>query len=117
LSLLPAQLSATTVVLRNTRGELVAVNLRTGRRRPVAPSAHGWCNGQITYKLNVAYPPGSGAGTTHYVGQLALFPCTAAGKRVTAPDRVPAFIGAVGARGGSLIAWTDIRGVFAAPAR
>jgi PQQ-like domain len=117
LSLLPAQLSANTVVLRNTRGELVAVNLRTGRRRRVASSAHGWCNGQITYELKVAYPPGSGAGSTHYVGQLALFPCTAAGKRVATPDRVPSFIGAAGARAGSLIAWTDMRGVFAAPAR
>jgi hypothetical protein len=50
-------------------------------------------------------------------GQPALLPCsTATERRVGTPAAVPAFLGAIGAPAGGLVAWTDRGGPFARPA-
>jgi hypothetical protein len=53
---------------------------------------------------------------TTYYGQNALFPCDARQRRAGRPARIPAFVGAIGARAGELAIWTDTTGVVAAPA-
>ena len=50
---------------------------------------------------------------THYVGQFALYPCTARGRRRATPSRVPSFVAAIGARAGGVVAWSDTNAVIA----
>jgi hypothetical protein len=113
--LTPALASAHSVIIRDARGRLVALNLASGSRRPVSSPARGWCRTQITYRQSIGYEVPEG--TVHrYFGQRALSPCDGRSfRRMAAPPRAPAFIGGIGARSGDLIARTDLTGVVAAP--
>ena len=87
-----------------------------GTSRPVTTGTIGWCRRSMNYRENVGYVIDDEV-ITDYTGQPSLFPCSAAtGKRVPAPAQVPAFLGAIGARFGNLIVWSDTTAVNAAPA-
>lgn len=112
---LPAQLGTTRIALR-TSGRVVSLDLRTGKRRTIKPSAHGWCRQFILYKL--AETSGTPGGPlVDYVGQAALEPCDTAGRARPRLRRVPAFLGGLAARVDDLVIWADRRGLHGAPAQ
>jgi hypothetical protein len=111
---LPARLSRTSIALVS-RNQAVALDVATGAHHAIATSTRAWCRHIVLYKQSAAYHAGNGHALTTYVGQYALSPCTAAGRRLAAPPRVPAFVGAIGARAGGLVAWSDTGAVFARP--
>jgi hypothetical protein len=116
--LIPAQVGPNTVVLRDGRRRPVALDLARGSRRAVTATAQGWCRKPTQYRQAIAYETGNGPPVHDYVGQFALFPCTASTQhRVPLAGRVQAFVGAIGARTASLIAWSDTTGVIARPVR
>jgi hypothetical protein len=104
---LPPQLGATTVVLHGKKG-LTAIDLAGGTWHAVAPTVPGWCSEPMLYKLRF------GGRSSLYVGQFALFACSANGKRLARPSRAPGFIGAIAARTDALIVWSSRNGVSAA---
>jgi outer membrane protein assembly factor BamB len=110
---LPPQTGLTTIVLRDSSGRLVTLDLATGSRKPTTAQAPAWCRSQTFYKERVPSSPRANLSATVYVGQPSLYPCTSAGARAAAPTRVPAFIGAIGARMDGLLAWSDRAGVVA----
>lgn len=115
--LTPALVSAHTVVIRDARRRMVALDLASGARRPVSSTVRGWCRPLITYQQSLGYEVPEG--TIHrYFGQRALVPCNSRSQRgVPAPSRAPAFVGDIGARGAGLVAWTEVSGVVATPVK
>jgi hypothetical protein len=113
-AVLPPQVGSNRVLLRDARGRTVAVNLADGSRARVRGKASGWCKRPIFYKQSVRYQ-GSTGPIEQYVGQFAIFPCDAAGRRIAQPKRVAAFVGALGARLNGLVAWTETKKIVAAP--
>ena len=105
----PPLVGVRTVVLRRN-GTLVAVDLLNGSTRKLT-SGLAWCRTAIVYSLKDA----AGTGKEPYIGQYSLTPCSAAGGRVAAPPRAPAFVGAFGAKSADIVAWSDKTGVFARP--
>jgi outer membrane protein assembly factor BamB len=75
-------------------GEMVALNLVTGKHEPVSPTAAGWCASSVQYKTQVPYPkPGGG---TLYEREAAsgYEPCDASGDTTASfPAKVPSFAG------------------------
>src|SRR5262249_44182884 len=80
---LPPRMNSTTTVLPRGR-RLVALDLRSGRQRPVAASAAAWCRKPVLYKQR-------GSRLTTYIGQFSLYPCTAKGRRRTTSAAPPSF--------------------------
>jgi outer membrane protein assembly factor BamB len=110
----PPRIGPETIALRSLSGALVALNLRTGASRRVNPATPAWCSHIIEYRLAAGYRSGT-AGITHqYIGQNAIEPCTAAGRRGAPATPVSRFVGASIDR---LVVWSDRRGVFASPGR
>ena len=107
---------ADTLFIHDARGRLVALDLTNGSAKPIAIRAAGWCRSPILYKQNRPYPAANGQKLSQYIGQFAIFPCTANQVRLPTPTRVPNFISAIGAHGDGLICWTDTKAVFAVPA-
>jgi hypothetical protein len=89
------------------------VDLLTGATERLAANAKAWCERVITYKLSDStyYHGGSGG----YVGQLAVFPCTASGASSPIPVTIPSFVRQTGASADGVTAWTEARGVYAEP--
>jgi hypothetical protein len=112
---LPPQVGASAIALR-TGGHLVALDLASGRRRRLSPSARAWCAKITQYKEHSPYGSAAGPPTASYLGQYALFPCRPDSRRLPPPRRAPAFLGDMGARAAGLVAWSDTSGVFAVPA-
>lgn len=110
--LLPPRIDANTIVLpRGNR--LVALDLLRGRTRAVAASAAAWCRAPVLYKQREGYQGANGSRLTTYIGQFALYPCTAKGRRRTTRAAPPRFVSAIGVRAENVIAWTDTAGVAA----
>ncbi len=111
----PPRIDDTTIVLTKPGEGLVALDLSTGKSRPIAASASAWCERPITYRLAKSdYYRGK---IGMYIGQSALFPCSAGGPRVNGLAAVPAFVAKVGAHAGGMTAWTDSTAVHAVPSR
>jgi PQQ-like domain len=116
--LIPAQVGPNTIVLRDRRGRPVALDLAKGSSRAVPGTAQGWCSKPIQYRQAIGYETGDSPLVHDYVGQFALFRCTASTQhRVPVPSRVQAFLAAIGTRSAGLIAWSDTSGVIARPVR
>jgi hypothetical protein len=113
----PPQTGANTIVLRNSGGRLLALDLATGRRAPTGPGTPAWCRSQTTYRESVPFKSTSvpEASLHTYVGQPSLYPCSASGARASVPKRIPTFVSAIGARIDGLVAWSDSRVVYAVP--
>jgi outer membrane protein assembly factor BamB len=108
----PPQITSTVMVLK-AGSRLVALDLRSGRTRRLAPAAHAWCQHIITYRLaHTSYYGGRGG---MYTGQEGLFPCTVSGKRIAPPRKIPGFVRRLGATTGGMTAWTDTHAVHAGP--
>jgi hypothetical protein len=90
------------IVVRDARRRLVALDLGDGSTVPMSAAAGAWCRKKIVY-------------ANRYAGQDAAFPCTAANRKRSEPRSVPAFIAEIGARVGGLAVWTDTKGLRAAP--
>jgi putative pyrroloquinoline-quinone binding quinoprotein len=114
-TLLPPQLGAATIALADAAGQLRAVDLADGSRRALRPSAPAWCRKVVLYEQKVPYTTANASITT-YVGQYALFPCRADGRRRPTPRGIPPYVGAIGASTAGRIAWSDTTAVNAAPA-
>jgi outer membrane protein assembly factor BamB len=112
---LPPQLAASTIAVR-TGGRFAALDLASGRRRPLGRSARAWCWKFTHYKEHAAYQPATGPPSTLYLGQYAVFPCRLDFRRLPTPRRAPAFLGQVGARAAGLVSWSDTGGIVAVPA-
>jgi PQQ-like domain len=113
--LIPAQTGAHTVILAGADGRLMALDLAGGARRVVPATARGWCRKATVYRQRQGYVIDPGTAQT-YVGQYALAWCSARSQHPLAPPpQVPAFVGDIGAQNGGLIAWSDTKGVIAAP--
>ena len=111
----PTRLDADTIAIRDAGGKLVALDLRSGSRRPLQPDAHGWCRAEILYRQSYRYP-GTPVGTPSlYAGQPSLFPCTARQRRLPTPRRAARFVGEIGAAAHGLVAWADKTAVHAVP--
>jgi hypothetical protein len=115
-SLHTAQTGPERIVLRDRRGGYLELDLRTGARHRVAPTARGWCRGAIFYRQAVPYLAAGGRKITQYVGQGSLFPCLATGKRLPTPARASTLVRDIGATTRGVAAWSDTTGVIAAPA-
>jgi hypothetical protein len=115
--LLPPRLDTKSIALPNGRRGTVALDLLHGNHHAIAPSTAAWCRIPILYKQRSAYPAGNGAKLTTYIGQFALYPCSAQGRRRKTPTVVPSFVTAIGAHSNGLIAWTDTKGVVAVAER
>jgi hypothetical protein len=102
-------------VLREPGGTLVTVDLATGSRHDVTPAAPAWCRSLLQYRATAPYQAEPGESTTRYIGQYALYPCTAAGTQTPAPARIPSFVSQIGAQSGGLVAWSEKDAVVAAP--
>jgi PQQ-like domain len=109
------QIALNTVVLRDARRRLRALDLATGARRAIPATTAAWCRSPITYRQTVGFDTADG--TIHdYSGQSALFACTGAiQRRLATPAAVPAFVSAIGERAAGLTAWADRGGLFARP--
>ena len=116
-ALLPPRIDTNSIVLPSIRRRLIALDLLNGRRRPIAPSTAAWCRAPILYKQRTPYRTANGVNVTEYVGQFALYPCSAKGRRRKTRAAVPSFVPAIGARSSGFIAWTDTKAVVAVPAR
>jgi hypothetical protein len=103
-----------TVVLENGAGRLVALNLGSGARHPIAASAPGWCRKPIIYTQRVPTETG-GLVATKYIGHGTMSPCTANLRSRRVPAHVPAVVAAVGTRAGGLAIWSTAGGIWAAP--
>ena len=111
----PTRLDADTIAIRDAGGKLVALDLRSGSRRPLQPDAHGWCRAEVLYRQSYRYP-GTPVGTPSlYAGQPSLFPCTARQRRLPTPRRAARFVGEIGAAAHGLVAWADKTAVHAVP--
>lgn len=109
---LPPRTGTTSIVLPK-KHRLVELDLMHGRERPIQAARAAWCSAPILYKQHAS--GGSGTRMTTYIGQLALFPCRADGRRHRSAGRLPSFVAAIGARSGGIVAWTDTRGIVAQP--
>ena len=113
---LPPRIDANTIVL--PRGKrLIALDLLHGRKRPIAASVAAWCRAPVLYKQREGYQGANGSRLTTYVGQSALYPCTASGRRRAARAAPPGFVSAIGVHAGDVVAWTDRSGLVAVNAR
>jgi outer membrane protein assembly factor BamB len=111
----PPQTGAQTIVLRGASGRLVELDLASGARRPVPAGAPAWCRKVVTYHQDAGYDLGDRV-THTYIGQYGLRPCAAGSQRPLAvPAAVPSFVAGIGATNAGLVAWSDTKGVFAAP--
>jgi hypothetical protein len=70
----------------------------------------------VLYKQREGYQA-NGSRLTTYIGQFALYPCTAKGRRRTTHAAPPGFVSAIGVHSANVIAWTDTNGVVAVQAR
>jgi len=110
--LLPPRIGADSIVLpRGNR--LIALDLLHGSTRPIAPAAGAWCRAPVLYRQRTAYSGANGARLTEYIGQFALFPCTARGGGRATRAAPPSFLSTITARSGGVVAWTDKHGVVA----
>lgn len=110
-----AQTATSTVVVRDERGRLTALDLRSGASRHVAGSMPAWCRKSLRYTDLPGWTAPGGKRVTSYVGQDALTPCTADGKPRSAPVTVPRFVADFGAAAGGSAFWSGVKGVGAAP--
>lgn len=111
----PPQTGAQTIVVPAGAG-LVELNLRTGATRGVKAGAPAWCRALTSYREPSPYRTSNGFSLVTYYGQPSITPCTAQGAAVPIPRRAPAFVGAIGAQTGGVIAWSGRQGVVARPA-
>jgi PQQ-like domain len=112
---LPPLVASSTIAVR-ARGRFAALDLASGRRRRLDPSARAWCTTITRYKEHTAYQPAVGPPSATYVGQYALFPCRPDFRRLPAPRRAPAFLADLVAHAAGLVAWSDTGGIVAVPA-
>lgn len=115
--LLPPRIDTNEIVLLRNRRRPIALDLLNGRQRPIAPSTAAWCRAPILYEQRTPYRTANGAKLTKYVGQFALYPCSAKGRRRKTGPAVPSFVPTIGAHSGGVIAWTDTKAVRAVAAR
>ena len=113
--LLPPRIDTNSIALPINRRRLIALDLLHGRQRPIAPWTAAWCRAPILYTQRTPYRSANGLRLTQYVGQFALYPCNAKGRRRNR-GTVPSFVPAIGARSSDFIAWTDTKAVVAVPA-
>ena len=110
-----AQTGRERIVLRDRTGRYMDLDLRTGARHRVAPTARGWCRGAMIDRQTVPYAT-AGQRITTYIGQGSLFPCAANGTRLPIPARASALVADIGATTHGVVAWSDTSGVIAVPA-
>jgi outer membrane protein assembly factor BamB len=113
LSQTPPLLGPYVVALPSPGGGMVALNLATGARSPVAAGAVAWCQSTVGYKTQVGWRTLTTSALQYVrVGQQAIKPCRASGAPVAVPKTVPAFVGAVV---DGLAVWSGPHDVTAAP--
>ena len=107
----PPQTGAESIAIAGPGGGLTGLDLATGARTALSPTAVAWCQAETTYtlKASVAAP---GAKPERHQGEDATFPCNPLGKRVPAPKLIPAFVGP--SRNG-LTAWSEANRVVGTP--
>jgi outer membrane protein assembly factor BamB len=110
---MPPLIGPEIVALPKSGDQMVALNLATGKHRPVSSAAVGWCPSSVTYKTQVGYPNGSGGTAYQRFGASGFEPCTASGDTASQPSSVPSFAGVVV---GGLTVTSDSSEVAAAPA-
>jgi hypothetical protein len=104
----------TSIILKHG-SRRIALDLRNGKTRRVRAGTRAWCQRPILYQLaHAAYYHG---GRGLYVGQDALYPCTATGRRLALPAKIPSLLGRIGATTEGITAWTDTQTVHAEPNR
>jgi hypothetical protein len=110
------QTAPATIVLRDAQRRLRALDLASGARTAIAPTAPAWCTRPIEYRQTAGFDTDDE--TIHdFVGDDAFIPCAAGTRRRRpTPSAVPAMVRAVGTTAAGLIAWTDTTGLFARPA-
>jgi hypothetical protein len=100
------------VALPKSGDRMVALNLATGKHRPVSSSAVGWCPSSVVYKTQVGYPSDVGGTTYQRLGASGFEPYTASGDTASQPSSVPSFAGVVV---GGLTVTSDSSEVAATP--
>jgi outer membrane protein assembly factor BamB len=81
---LPPRIDSTTIAISDRRGQLFALDLRTGATRLIRATLRAWCGKTILYHLaHTGYYGGQGG---LYVGQGGISPCTASGGRGAEPS-------------------------------
>jgi outer membrane protein assembly factor BamB len=109
----PARIDSNTIAISDRRGQLFALDVRTGATRPIRATLRAWCEKTILYHLaHTGYYGGQGG---LYVGQAGLSPCTASGQRSPQPATIPSLVRDIGATTSGITAWTDNHTVHAEP--
>jgi hypothetical protein len=109
----PPRLAADTIAIKGPAGRAVALDLATGKTSGLPAHAVAWCQTTIQYRLSHTQYYAGKSGV--YIGQNALFACTADGRRLAVPGRPPSFVGAIGATTAGMTAWTDAAAVHGQP--
>lgn len=112
LSQTPPLTGPSQAILPTRGGGSTLLNLITGAQSPVPNGTVAWCQSQISYTTQVAYPIGNGQLDYKRVGQEAIQPCRDSGTPAPTPDVVPGFVGTVE---GGLTIWSESTGVVGAP--
>jgi outer membrane protein assembly factor BamB len=91
---LPPVMGSEVVALpAKSSGDMVALNLATGKHAPVSPTAAGWCASSVRYKTQVPYPKPGGGSQYEREASSGYEPCDASGDSVSSPAKVPSFAG------------------------
>jgi outer membrane protein assembly factor BamB len=94
LEALPPVIGSEVVALPGkSSGEMVALNLATGKHAPVSPTAAGWCASSVQYKTQVPYPKPGGGSQYEREASSGYEPCDASGDSASFPAKVPSFAG------------------------
>jgi outer membrane protein assembly factor BamB len=74
-------------------GEMVALNLATGKPAPLSATAAGWCASGVEYKTKVPFPKPGGGSQYERQASSGYEPCDASRDSASFPAKVPGFAG------------------------